>query len=330
MISKEEYNNYVNSILSQEDKEKMGSFNNGSNKLKTLSNVFLALFVICLVISLVLIVVMFTSFNRTHTPSNFNYSTYIFICMFLSVVFIVVYIAMRAKINSVFINIENNYKEQIINFLLKDKNFSYNKTYFINYETFRNAQICNSLIDEYSWEDFLSINIPKDDGTKSNINFYISDIKAVRIDRDEEKDTFTRTTVYSGAFGFIDFPFTFKATLTINSSYRSTKSLEKVKLEDIKFNKAFKVKCSDQIEARYILTPELMLDLLKLKQKMGQILLVLDGSRMYIAFPHKNLFKINRNTKKIGFETFYTFYEDIYSLLSLVKEIQTNNKIFKM
>ena len=58
--------------------------------------------------------------------------------------------------------------------------------------------------DCYCCGDFLEINIPKDDGSESKIDFQIADVNAYELDIDENGDRTTRD-VYKGVFGYVIF-----------------------------------------------------------------------------------------------------------------------------
>ena len=65
----------------------------------------------------------------------------------------------------------------------------------------------------------------------------------------------------------------FKCILTVNSNFkRKGIKLEDVVLENIEFNEKFKIRTDNQIEARYILTQNMMEKLLILKNKIKSFL----------------------------------------------------------
>jgi hypothetical protein len=68
---------------------------------------------------------------------------------------------------------------------------------------------------------------------------------------------------------------------------------ERVRLEDPKFEKAFEVYGSDQVEARFILTPDFMERLLVLEEAFAgkQLRCAFSGGEMFLAVAGKNLFE---------------------------------------
>ena len=145
--------------------------------------------------------------------------------------------------------------------------------------------------------------------------------------------------VFNGSFGYIQFNESFKANLYINCPSSSFKGkTEYVKLEDINFNKKFWVYSTDQVEARYILNPRTMELINELNNKVNGgvtkvrrvISIALVGNRMYFTFGGGfKLFELNKRYHDQS-EIFDNFYDDMEIILNLVKEIQMNNKIFKI
>lgn len=224
----------------------------------------------------------------------------------------------------------SRYKEKAVDFLLKGKTYTYEQKSFISRNNFTTSPFyTGETVDNYEGEDYLRINVPNDDGTASNNWFSVSDICAEHEYTDKDGDKHTQI-IFSGVFGYIDFPFKFKHTLTINHRQIEKRKLERVRLEDIAFNNAFKVWCDDQIEARYILTPEVMAKLKQLKESFGNIQIVLSGHTLYFAAPYKNLFAISSRAKTLNATAFSRVKQDVDALSGFVSEIARNNKVFKI
>ena len=106
--------------------------------------------------------------------------------------------------------------------------------------------------------------------------------------------------------------------------------MDKVKLEDIIFNKKLRVYSNDQIEARYILTPEMMEKLLYLDTVFRGLKITLVDNKMYIGATAADLFELN-SIKNGDINTLFEyFYDEVKTILDIVNEIKDNNKIFKM
>ena len=315
MVSKEEFINYLQKLISAEEREKIKIAEKNSKKTAP----FMIIFIITSFVS---------AFLGVFLSSRVSGASSIFIVLFI-IGFIGSFICciLLLKAKKILKQIEIKYKEQLIKFLLKDKKFEYDMKKYIDRKTFRRSGIYTGLVSYYKGEDYLSLNIPNDDGTDSAYNLILSDLIVQREYKNAEGKTHTQT-IYNGLFGYIDFSFEFTHPFFINEKVYTSKSMERINLEDIKFNKNFKVYCDDQVEARYILTTSMMQKLMLLKAKVGNLFIIMKDKTMFLGFKWKELFNIS-SKKKVG-DAFLSIYEDIEILLALVKEIQTNNKIFKI
>lgn len=111
----------------------------------------------------------------------------------------------------------------------------------------------------------------------------------------------------------------------LNAFYR-VKGLERVRLEDSKFEKIFEVFSHDQIEARYLLTTAFMERMLKLRDLYDGKLIQFSftDNKLLIAvqtkqnmFEANSFFRSNMNKKKIDlvFDQFYT----VFSIIEILK-----------
>lgn len=234
----------------------------------------------------------------------------------------------------------DNFKEKhiraIMDYLLDGYTYSYEPDKYMDEKLFRKSFLFDKY-DSYGGEDLFKITIKNDDGTDSNTQFLISDLEVTREEtetvtrRDADGNTYTeeetRTIdIFTGAFGYIKFPFQFKCTLAINDA---EEDLEEIKLEDIQFNKNFIVSTDDQVEALCILTPTMMNKLKKLKKRTGQVGILLCKDEMYIALD-RNLFEMKSKLKELSVNVFDNLYDDISCMLGIAEEIKNNNKVFKM
>ena len=315
MVSKEEFNSYLQKILSVGDGEKIKIAEKNRKKITPFLVSFIILTFVPFIVAFALTFVL-GSIGTIFVIVVVVCFAGVFICMILYI-----------KVKNTLKQFENKYKGQLINFLLKDKKFVYDAHNFIDIRNFKRSGIYSGYISSYRGEDYLSLNIPNDDDTDSNFNLILSDLRVKREYKDNEGKNHTQI-VYNGIFGYIDFPFEFVHPFFINKKVYTPNKLEKIKLEDIKFNKCFSVYCDDQVEARYILTTSMMQKLMLLRSKMGNLFIIMKDKTMFLGFSRKTLFKLN--TKNGLAEAFFGIYEDLEILLELVKEIQTNNKIFKI
>lgn len=334
MISKEEFRSYVKTIV-ENNKE---TINENLKKTKNGSPIGVVLFIIVFIISTLAIATGSTAILFFIVPISFFASF-----------FIIIFAILRSRTFS------NNYKSEeykadVVEYLLKDYNYSYDKDGGIDSSEYDKSPMYE-WYDKYKTEDYLKINLSNNLTQKSDCWLRICDLctfrevkEEVHHSFDDEDDMFHRyetrdVIVFNGSFGYIQFNENFKTNLYINcpsSSYRG--KVEYIRLEDINFNRKFLVYSNDQVEARYILNPRIMglIDELNNKVNGGAtkvrrvISIALVGSRMYFTFSGGfKLFELNRYYKDTS-EIFDNFYDDMEIILKLVEEIQNNNKIFKI
>ncbi len=115
------------------------------------------------------------------------------------------------------------------------------------------------------------------------------------------KNTTQYITVFRGPLWTLEFPKPFKGITIVrtdrsaigNFFSRATSKGERVRLEDPVFESHFEVYSDDQVEARYLLTPDFMTRMLTLRQIMGPaIQAAFHENQMLIAVNHgKNRFE---------------------------------------
>lgn len=292
MISKEEFRNYVKTIV-ENNKE---TINKDFKKKRKGSPVGFILFFIVFIISIFTIatgstaalfilvpIIFFASFFimiigilRSHTSSNNNYKS-------------------------------EEYKAEVVEYLLKNYNYSYDKDGGIDSSEYNKSPMYADY-DRYETEDHLRINLSNGTSHKSDCWLNICDLYTCKEVREEVGNSYGRhnhsygnhrpgirfsinfgsdnfnndgffhddhnthlfdndfnryetryVKVFDGSFGYIQFNDNFKTNLYVNCpSYAYRGKVEYVKLEDINFNKKFLVYSGDQVEARYILNPRTM------------------------------------------------------------------------
>ena len=228
-----------------------------------------------------------------------------------------------------------NYQGEIINHLLSGYKHEYSKNKYIDLSILKNSGFIQKKqhYDFYNGEDYLTINIPNNDGTSSNCDLILSDI-CVKVIRGYFNvfgiQLPVKEVLYNAMFGYVEFPFQFNCTLTINAPFYSKKGLEKLELESIAFNDNFKMYSSDQVVSRYILNPHMMQKITSLNDKMNNLMIVIDKNFMCIGCKNKRLFKQGKLKRGKEYEIFSEIYEDIVLVTSLVEEIRCNDKVFRM
>ena len=315
MVSREEYKRYVNDLVAKDKNNENISYLSRKYSLKWgLMLAFGILSFMC-------------GFCLTVIP-EINLILGLFV-LIIGVVSIVKSIIMACKSNKAQRYYKDNYRPLILDYLLKGYEYSFSSYDKIDERIFKDSQF-GGYYEDYDGSDKLTINIPDDNGNKTDCYLTLCDLDVTKTEEDSDGDTRT-VTVYSGVFGYVEFPFEFKCILSLDDCYRkSGVRMDKVKLEDIIFNKKLRVYSNDQIEARYILTPEMMEKLLYLDTVFRGLKITLVDNKMYIGATAADLFELN-SIKNGDINTLFEyFYDEVKTILDIVNEIKDNNKIFKM
>ncbi len=105
--------------------------------------------------------------------------------------------------------------------------------------------------------------------------------------------------------------------------------LEKVKLEDPEFERRFIVYSSDQVEARYILSPSMMERMVKLRDMMGpEFCLSFVDTNVYVAVPisdelfEPSVFSANDH------ERLRKYYNTVHVVFDIIDELKLNLRIW--
>lgn len=312
MVSKEEYKKYIKELVGKDSsnsnlKYLEKDYIKSSNRLSGIGVFMFFLCFACVVLQQIELVAVFIG---------------------ISILFFFIGINKKLNIQKARRYYEREYKDQAIGYLLKDYKYNYERNGQINSNIFDNSQF-ERFYDRYSGLDKLSINIPNNDNSVSDNYLTLCNLDVERREEDDEGEV-RYVSVYRGVFGYAEFDKDFNCILCLDSSYfRRGVSLKKVVLEDITFNKKFMVSSSDQIEARYILTPEMMEYMLKLDRFFPGFKMTFVDNKMYFGFEGADILELKPKDGTIE-SMFDNFYEEINVLLSLVETIKNNDKVFKM
>ncbi|MDD3276584.1 MAG: DUF3137 domain-containing protein, partial [Kiritimatiellales bacterium] len=105
---------------------------------------------------------------------------------------------------------------------------------------------------------------------------------------------------------------------------------ELIKLEDPEFEKAFAVYSTDQVEARYILSPALMRRMLEFKAKTGtKVYFSFTGDEVNIGISStKNRFEPKLFSTVLDIEMAREFVDDLQLALGIVDDLNLNTRIW--
>ncbi len=211
---------------------------------------------------------------------------------------------------------ENKYKNILVNYLLEDKNFNYDKKEYISRDIFRESKLFGQF-NNYSGEDLVNIDVPND---KNNYTIMFSDLnvfnKEVKYDFRTRTSSTEITPVFNGIFGVVSFEKNFNFNLSIN---RKIYASEKVVLEGIDFNKKFAIYSNDQIISRVVFTPDRMERMLKIKKPKSTVA-YLNQNKLFFAFFNTHLFNAEFVDKELTISV-DDFYEDVKNLNLFIEEI---------
>ncbi|MFY0673422.1 MAG: DUF3137 domain-containing protein [Bacteroidia bacterium] len=227
------------------------------------------------------------------------------------------------------------FKEKVVKKLvhLLDETWEYEAQGKINERIFKKSKIFRRAYDIYLGDDLIR-------GAVGKTKFSLCDLYLMK--RHETEDGNNDVKVFSGLFAAIDFNKHLKGETFVYPD-RAEKTFGKfaqklqknsrgdlVKLENNEFEKRFKVFSTDQVEARYILTPALMERLVEISKKLGDsISLSFINSHVYILAPFKNgLFEPNVHTSGVSIDDVYTLWSQLNIINLIVDEMDLNTRIW--
>ena len=235
------------------------------------------------------------------------------------------------------------FKQDIVRevFLLVDPGLVYVPDRHISEETYKHSELYLNQVDRFTGDDYVS-------GTRGETEFEFSEIHAEYKTESRDSKGNTRTTwhtIFRGIFFHADFhkhiqsetfvlPDTAEGWLgkTVGQFFQSKnfRRDELVRLEDEEFERSFCVYSDDQIDARYILTPDMMRRILDLKRKVGRkVALAFKGSRVYVAVSYaEELFEPKLYGSGIEFAHVRTFHAILEDTLGIVDDLNLNTRIW--
>lgn len=222
------------------------------------------------------------------------------------------------------------YKQNIIAAILSElcEESSFQPNSGITEQAFMASGLFSKTPDRYHSEDAISGRIDK-------TRFVCSEVKAEeeQVTTDSKGNTSTRwVDIFSGFFFIADFQKDFRGQTVIyrDSWFKWGNSGQRVKLENPEFEKRFDTYTTDQVEARYILTPTLMEKLMELDRKFpGQITLSFLDSKVIIAIPDsKNHFETSIWQSQLNNNSIFQEFHTLSALLGIVDDLNLNLRIW--
>lgn len=209
----------------------------------------------------------------------------------------------------------------------------------ITQDQYQLSRIFPQHFDRYSGDDLVVGEIDKTDFQYSELHTqYKQETHGSKGERDE-----SWVTIFKGLFMHADFNKKFSGTTFVlpdtaerlfGSFGQKLQKLssrgELVKLEDPVFEKRFVVYSSNQVEARYILTPAIMENMVRLADHVGgKVYFSFVGSRVYFARSFsKDLFEPNVFRSGVNFSDAKQMFELLGMITELIQELNLNTRIW--
>ena len=179
-------------------------------------------------------------------------------------------------------------------------------------------------IDKYSGNDLIF-------GQIEGVRVKFSDVEAISIKEDWQGNK-THRVLFAGLLFVADFPKRLKAVTQICSGTDDFKDYggKRARMDDAEFERYFRVYATDQIEARYALTPSLMESLKLLKMRFHRpINIVLTGDKICMAIrTGRDNFEPDLRRPLVGKGANRFYKDEIGGFLRIVEELRLNRKIW--
>lgn len=179
-------------------------------------------------------------------------------------------------------------------------------------------------IDKYSGNDLIF-------GQIEGVRVKFSDVEAISIKEDLYRNK-THRVLFAGLLFVADFPKRLKAVTQICSGTDDFKDYggKRARMDDAEFERYFRVYATDQIEARYALTPSLMESLKLLKMRFHRpINIVLTGDKICMAIrTGRDNFEPDLRRPLMGKGANRFYKDEIGGFLRIVEELRLNRKIW--
>lgn len=240
----------------------------------------------------------------------------------ISVIIFITCINNKSKIFSSF------YKEEVVDEIIHAfcPNATYSPNNGVGEDLFRNSGLFTSP-DRYHAEDLI-------EGCLDQTSFICSEVHA-----EERRARSTKNGVqyywediFKGFLFIADFHKEFQGETTIlrNSFFKVKMGASRVKMENPDFEKVFDVFSTNQIEARYLITPSMMERMLKLDSNFKKgVTISFRNSTILVAIPDsKNRFEADVWSSLNDMSILKSDFSVLQSLLDIVEELNLNTRIW--
>lgn len=275
------------------------------------------------------LLVSFIAMSFLDIPDYFQFIEYIIFGLIIYGIY---------KIYKLFSFLKESYKSDFKNIVMPvifdafDLNIEYRKDYSIPEEEFRKCEIFPVHTDDYYGEDYISGKIGK-------TSFELSELNVFKKNSKDEREL-----LFKGWFMIADFNKNFRGKTFLipevmgMSSGFLAKSIMKsnpanyelAKLEDPEFESRFAVYTTDQVEARYILSPALMKQITELSSAYSRdIRISFIESKIFIGVTtNQNLFNPPFFNSASPDSTVKTFVSQLMNCINLIDILNLNTRIW--
>src|SRR5688572_23880809 len=250
-----------------------------------------------------------------------------FICLIPAVILLIIFYNKRK-------NYVGRFKDEIVHNIIKfiDPSLHYNPAGRVHKNDYRQSGLFLENFHRYRGDDYV-------EGRRGKTIFCFSELHTER-QVSSGKNTHWET-IFKGLFFIGDFNKNFHGRTYVYSENNPqlgffsklltsfARDLEKVKLESTEFENKFIVYSSDQVEARYILTPSFMERLVKLQNLMGDSTSYsFVDTNVYVAVPIRDqlfepsVFSVN-DYNKLG-----DYYNTVHIVFDIIDELNLNLRIW--
>ena len=160
------------------------------------------------------------------------------------------------------------------------------------------------------WDEFYSEDYIEGDIT-SMVNFKMSQVKTVEIDRTDDKTT--RIITFLGLFGVINLPVFSKGNLDILGDSSSRKNAQaRINLESQEFEKNYDVLADNKIWALQILDSESIEMLIEMRKCFKKSISIrIRGNKIYFRLDCGDVFEAPKMKSSVNFDLLYKYYRFI-------------------
>ena len=231
------------------------------------------------------------------------------------------------------------FKNKVISPLITeiDSHLEYSSTLHVSQRVFEKSKIFTSDIDRMKGNDFVR-------GTIDDVKIQFSDIHAEKSHKDS-KNNESWSTVFQGLFIVAEFHKHFAGQTVVLpdsaqnhfgdliGSWLQSNNInrnELVKMDNIEFEKEFVVYSSDQIEARYILSPVLMQRLLSFQKKSQHpVYISFIGESIHMAIEYnKDLFEPSVFRSLLDYKIAMEYVQTLHLAIGIIEELKLNQKLW--